>query len=184
MAIIFRNHRIALKFKETIHALVTDKLFSNFEEFKSQQDAKYVAYLFAKGGFSPSGVKIANPSQINAYREARMKIPLLSLLGGTYFGHHFESDLKVGYVLPIIQETIKAEIVKLPQGQDASQYPNLSELLQKGIDNGVLIQRFTKMSDPDYDIEMPEAEEEEEVEAEESSESPEKGKEEGRKDRR
>lgn len=144
-----------LLFEETICALGLDKTFRDLPGL-SEQQARYVAYLLAKGGFTPNGAKIKNPSAIGAYLRVRQQIPMLGLLGGNYMGHGFEGALNINYMIPVIKETIRTNLAKPEEGKTEADYPALADLETTGLDDGVFIQRFTKNADPDYGLEMPE----------------------------
>lgn len=62
-----------------------------------------VLYLFFAGG-TTSNAKPVPPNR-QVYKDLRSALPFLDLLGGTYRGHYFRSNLIVRFAVPLVRET-------------------------------------------------------------------------------
>lgn len=148
-----RGQARLLLFRETHQALGLDKFFTSL--FNDQKTARQVAYLFAKGGMTPGNIT-PNPATIGQYQQIRRRIPMLSLLGGAYYAHHFLGDLQCHNMYPICRETLLAGLVPEDAGYVQENVAEVSELQAwaDGAEDKGLIQRFTKMEDADFGIQQ------------------------------
>ncbi len=145
-----------LLFNQTIKALDLDRNFSSIGLPESQ--SVYVAFLLAKGGHAPEKCKPIN-AKIGVYTKIRKAIPMLSLLGGVYMGHHFESGLLCGFMYPVLRETVKAGLIPWLAEDKAFEYESAEEILNCRSSNAevtaqfdvVSIQRFAKTNNKHYD---------------------------------
>mgnify|MGYP000846201648 CR=1 FL=1 len=97
------------------------------EEFDKLDDK--VKYLIAAGGASTNAKPVVVGQAV--YTELRRKLPFISLLGGVYMGHYLKGLLRVGFMVPVVKETVPLfshalGCVGLDENPD--RYPELADL--------------------------------------------------------
>ena len=80
---------------------------------------RHVMMMFLSGGTLVKGFTIDGSTPAAVYEQTKNRIPWLSLLGGIYVAHHFESCAKVGLLVPVTTET--NTLLNLPVSADSKE---------------------------------------------------------------
>ncbi|KXG74594.1 hypothetical protein AN618_22410 [Fervidicola ferrireducens] len=90
--------------KNSTRRLYMSKIFERLGITLAAKIPLDVEYLFFAGGLTTN--KQPEPPSQDVYLTLRRDLPFFDLLGGSYKGHYFSSQMIVGFVVPALQETI------------------------------------------------------------------------------